>query len=112
MLACWRAVIQCITPRVLFLTGVFDLTRLPLLPLPLTVTASISLPLLHRLKKLIEPVIEPGSQGFVDLSYLPDGSLAPERDRVWQFALSLVQVDGLGKTGEAGAGSKGGGRGA
>ena len=52
-----------------------------------------------RLGKLVEPIVEPGNQGFVDLSYTPDGALQPEQSRVWQFGLSLVQADGVGKTG-------------
>ncbi|GIM08711.1 hypothetical protein Vretimale_12708 [Volvox reticuliferus] len=53
----------------------------------------------NRLRKLLEPVLDPGGQGFVDLSYTPDGALLPETSRVWQFGLSLVQADGVAKTG-------------
>ncbi|GFR45431.1 hypothetical protein Agub_g6810, partial [Astrephomene gubernaculifera] len=53
----------------------------------------------NRLRKLLEPVLEPGGQGFVDLSYSPEGALQPESARVWQFGLTLVQADGVGKTG-------------
>ncbi|GIL65402.1 hypothetical protein Vafri_19136 [Volvox africanus] len=53
----------------------------------------------NRLRKLLDPVLDPGGQGFVDLSYTPDGALLPETSRVWQFGLSLVQADGVGKTG-------------
>ena len=52
-----------------------------------------------RLVKLVQPMVEPGSQGFVDLQYNADGALAPETSRVWQFALTLVSADSLGKTG-------------
>ena len=47
--------------------------------------------------------MDPGGQGFVDLSYSPDGALQPEMNRVWQFGLSLVQADGVGKSGEWGS---------
>ncbi|KAG2422970.1 hypothetical protein HXX76_015641 [Chlamydomonas incerta] len=53
----------------------------------------------NRLVKLLEPTIEPGSQGFVDLAYNGQGALQPETSRVWSFGLSLVQADGVGKTG-------------
>lgn len=56
----------------------------------------------RRLVKLVQPMVEPGSQGFVDLAYTPEGALAPETSRVWQFALTLVSVEGLGKTGQTG----------
>ncbi|EFJ44587.1 hypothetical protein VOLCADRAFT_95212 [Volvox carteri f. nagariensis] len=53
----------------------------------------------NRLRKLLDPVLDPGGQGFVDFNYRPDGALLPENSRVWQFGLSLVQADGVGKTG-------------
>ncbi|KXZ43546.1 hypothetical protein GPECTOR_87g408 [Gonium pectorale] len=53
----------------------------------------------NRLRKLLDPVLEPGGQGFVDLSYTPDGALLPETTRVWQFGMSLVRADSVGKTG-------------
>lgn len=53
----------------------------------------------NRLRTLLTPILEPGSQGFVDLSYGADGGLQPETGRVWQFGLSLVQADAVGKTG-------------
>lgn len=58
------------------------------------------LPPSPRLRTLLTPILEPGSQGFVDLSYGADGGLQPETGRVWQFGLSLVQADAVGKTGE------------
>ncbi|KAG2426707.1 hypothetical protein HYH02_014747 [Chlamydomonas schloesseri] len=53
----------------------------------------------NRLVKLLEPTMEPGSQGFVDLAYNAQGALQPETGRVWSFGLGLVQADGVGKTG-------------
>lgn len=68
---------------------------------PLSFTPS--LPVTLRLRKLVEPILDPGGQGFVDLSYTPDGALLPESSRVWQFGLALVQADAVGKTGEGDA---------
>lgn len=53
-----------------------------------------------RLQDLIQPMMEPGGQGFVDLKFGPDGALVPESARVWQFAFTLVSAEGVGPTGE------------
>ena len=60
-----------------------------------------------RMPDLVTPVLEPGGQAFVDLSYGIDGSLQPESSRVWQFGLSLVQATGVGQTGGGGGGQLG-----
>lgn len=52
-----------------------------------------------RLQDLVRPVMEPGQQGFVDLSYAPDGALLEDGGRVWQFGLTMVKAEGVGPTG-------------
>jgi hypothetical protein len=46
----------------------------------------------RRLQDLVQPVLEPGGQGFVDFAFTPDGALQPEVTRVWQFAFSIGKV--------------------
>eukprot|EP00798_Chlamydomonas_sp_ICE-L_P001351 gene1351-32713_t len=52
----------------------------------------------HRLQDLAQPVMDPGNQSFVDLTYSADGALKPET-RCSMFSFAPVKVEGVGPTG-------------
>lgn len=47
----------------------------------------------------MRPALEPGQQGFLDLAYTADGMIIEDAARVWQFGLTLLKAEGVGKTG-------------
>ncbi len=53
----------------------------------------------RRLCDILQPSLEPGQQGFLDLAFTADGALIEDAAHVWQFGLSLVRAEGVGKTG-------------
>ncbi|KAF5843394.1 hypothetical protein DUNSADRAFT_16893 [Dunaliella salina] len=53
----------------------------------------------NRLCDIVQPVLEPGHQGFLDLAYTADGVLIEDSAPVWQFGMQLVKAEGVGKTG-------------
>lgn len=53
----------------------------------------------HRLSDIVRPALEPGQQAFLDLAYTDDGAVIDGADHVWEYGITLIKAEGVGKTG-------------